>query len=275
MATVRTQPVGNQGVNFSLLDIRVLAGYDHWQLTLSSLKLHDAGGSNYALFGGTNFSFKTNGNTIEDVLGGTVTKLDIGLGGVNQIAFSGLNLSAKTFFDYFMAADTKGAWDYLFSGNDSIAGTQYADYLFGGAGNDAIWGGAGNDVLEGNAGNDQLHGSIGADRLAGGAGTDTFLFRSIAESTVGVAGRDTITDFSQTDKDRINLSVIDANGKLAGDQAFAFIGAERFHKVAGELRYEKAGGDTFVHGDVNGDGNADFSILVDASITFKAGDFIL
>lgn len=275
MATVKTQPVGNQGVNFSLLDIRVLAGYDHWQLTPSSIKLHDASGSNYALFSGTNFSFKTNGNTIEDVLSGTVTKLDIGQGGVNQIAFSGLNLSAKVFFDFFMAADTKGAWDYLFSGNDSITGTQYADYLFGGAGNDAISAGAGNDVLEGNVGNDQLRGGIGADKLVGGAGADTFIFRSIAESTVGASGRDTISDFSQSEKDRVNLSVIDANTKTAGDQAFAFIGAEKFHKVAGELRYEKVGGDTLIHADMNGDGNSDFSILVNGSINFKATDFIL
>lgn len=275
MATIRTQPVGNQGVNFSLLDIRILAGYDHREISPTSINLHDASGQNYAQFGGTGLSFKMNGDTIEDVLGGTVTTLDIGFGGVNQIAFTALNLSAKKFFDYFMTADTKGAWDYLFSGNDSIAGTRYADYLFGGAGNDAVWGGAGNDQLEGNAGNDQLHGGIGADKLAGGAGADTFLFRSIAESTVGASGRDTISDFSQTEKDRINLSVIDANNKVAGDQAFTFIGAETFHKVAGELRYEQVGGGTLVHGDVNGDGNADFSILVDAGITFKAGDFIL
>lgn len=275
MATVKTQPLGNQGVNLSLLDIRALAAYDHWQLTSSSIKLHDAGGANYALFGGSNFSFQTNGNTIEDVLSGTVTTLDIGLGGVNQIAFSGLNLSAKTFFDYFMAADTKGAWDYLFSGNDTITGTQYADYLFGGAGNDTISGAVGNDAIEGNAGSDTLYGGQGADTLAGGAGPDSFVFKSSRDSTVSASGRDTISDFKQAEKDLINLSALDANTRVAGNQTYAFIGAEKFHKVAGELRYEKVGGDTFIHADMNGDGNADFSILVDGSIDFKATDFIL
>ncbi|MGQ3292797.1 MAG: calcium-binding protein, partial [Shinella sp.] len=204
MATVKTQPVGNQGVNLSLLDIRVLAGYDQWQLTPSSIKLHDASGANYALFGGSNFSFQTNGNTIEDVLSGTVTTLDIGLGGVNQIAFSSLNLSAKTFFDYFMAADTKGAWDYLFSGNDTITGTQYADYLFGGAGNDAVSGGIGNDVIEGNAGNDRLYGGKGADTLAGGTGADTFIFKTASDSRLGAPGTDTISDFSRAQNDQIS-----------------------------------------------------------------------
>lgn len=275
MATVKTQPVGNQGVNLSLLDIRVLAAYDHWQLTPSSIKLHDASGANYALFGGSNFSFQTNGNTIEDVLSGTVMTLDIGLGGVNQIAFGSLNLSAKTFFDYFMAADTKGAWDYLFSGNDKITGTQYADYLFGGAGNDIVAGGTGNDVLEGNAGDDVLYGSKGADTLAGGTGADTFLFRTASDSRLGASSLDTISDFSRAENDRISLSAIDANTKVAGNQAFSFIGAEKFHGAAGELRYEKIGGDTFIHGDVNGDGKADFSILVDAAIDLTASDFIL
>lgn len=275
MATVKTQPLGSQGVNLSLLDIRALAAYDHWQLTPSSIKLHDAGGENYALFGGSNFSFQTNGNTIEDVLSGTVTTLDIGLGGVNQIAFSGLNLSAKTFFDYFMAADTKGAWDYLFSGNDAVIGTQYADYLFGGAGDDTVAGGVGNDVIEGNTGNDLLYGGKGADKLAGGTGADTFVFKSTTDSTVAASGRDTISDFSRVQNDKIGLSAIDANTKVEGNQAFSFIGTEKFHGAAGELRYEKVGGDTLIHGDVNGDGKADFSLLVDAAIDFRAGDFIL
>ena len=275
MAIVKTQPVGTTGANLSLLDIRLLGNYDHWQITSSSIRLHDADNKNYTVFGGTGLSFKTNGNTIEDVLGGTVTKLDIGLNGVNHVAFTGLNLSAKTFFDYFMAGDTKGAWDYLLSDNDTITGTKYADFLFGGAGNDLVNGGVGNDGIEGNAGNDKLYGGAGADKLVGGAGADTFEFKLISESTVGAAGRDTVVDFNQGEKDKVGLSAIDANTKLAGDQAFTFIGADAFHNKAGELRYVKSGGDTYVHGDVNGDGKADFSILFDANITFKAGDFLL
>ncbi|HSX73581.1 MAG TPA: protease, partial [Shinella sp.] len=68
---------------------------------------------------------------------------------------------------------------------------------------------------------------------------------------------------------------MDASTKSGGDQDFTFIGTAGFHKKAGELRYEKKGGDTLVHGDVNGDGKADFSITIDASLSLKASDFIL
>ncbi|MDZ8077935.1 MAG: calcium-binding protein [Nostoc sp. DcaGUA01] len=54
-----------------------------------------------------------------------------------------------------------------------ITGTQYADILRGGAGNDALRGGAGNDTLNGDAGNDTLKGGIGNDILNGGSGYDT------------------------------------------------------------------------------------------------------
>jgi hypothetical protein len=53
------------------------------------------------------------------------------------------------------------------------------------------------------------------------------------------------------------------------------IGTDGFHKKAGELRYTKSGGDTFVHADTNGDGTADFSVRFDALINFTKGDFIL
>lgn len=143
------------------------------------------------------------------------------------------------------------------------------------AGNDVIKGGAGLDVLYGFGGNDKITGGRGPDQLFGGAGADTFIFKSIKDSTAAVSGRDTIHDFSQSQKDKIDLKAIDANTKSAGDQAFKFIGSEAFHKKAGELRYEKRGGDTVVHGDLNGDGKADFSIELGHALALKASDFIL
>ncbi|PHK13988.1 calcium-binding protein [Nostoc linckia] len=53
-----------------------------------------------------------------------------------------------------------------------ITGTQYADILRGGAGNDSLKGGAGNDTLNGDAGNDSLKGGTGNDILNGGSGYD-------------------------------------------------------------------------------------------------------
>ena len=46
-------------------------------------------------------------------------------------------------------------------------------------------------------------------------------------------------------------------------------------EAAGQLRYELKSGDTIIHGDINGDGVRDFSIILDASVNLKVGDFIL
>jgi len=134
-------------------------------------------------------------------------------------------------------------------------------------------GNAGNNVLDGRAGDDTLTGGRGADSLYGGAGKDVFVFLTTADSTVAASGRDTIFDF--TKGDRIDLRSLDANLKIAADQAFVFIGTEKFHKKAGELRYDKALSGTYIYGDTNGDGLADFAIHLDDPIVLAKGDFLL
>jgi Ca2+-binding RTX toxin-like protein len=130
------------------------------------------------------------------------------------------------------------------------------------------------DVLTGDAADNVLKGGGGADKLRGGAGADTFVFASVGDSNT-TSGFDTIYDFNRSQKDRIDLGAIDANPGARGNQGFAFIGTETFQKKAGELRYAQKSGDTFVYGDVDGDGKADFVIRIDAAIALKAADFIL
>lgn len=60
------------------------------------------------------------------------------------------------------------------AGNDSIGGGGGKDVLNGGIGADLLRGGAGADVLMGGAGNDSLTGDAGVDQEFGGAGADTF-----------------------------------------------------------------------------------------------------
>lgn len=160
-------------------------------------------------------------------------------------------------------------------GSDQLYGGDGVDVLDGGDGNDVLDGGSGNDRLVGGAGNDQLVGGLGADQLFGGAGADIFVFRSAGVSTVATASRDTIFDFDGVSGDRIDLRAIDANVRTAANDAFTLIGSEAFSKVAGELRYQQSAGDTFVLGDLNGDGKADFSIRFDAAISFTSGYFLL
>ncbi|WP_093536377.1 calcium-binding protein [Stenotrophomonas rhizophila] len=61
------------------------------------------------------------------------------------------------------------------AGNDQLYGEDGDDTIQGGDGDDALQGGYGSDLLEGGAGNDSLDGGGGDDILVGGAGNDTLL----------------------------------------------------------------------------------------------------
>ena len=132
-----------------------------------------------------------------------------------------------------------------------------------------------NNVLVGNSAANILDGGAEADDLRGGGGADTFLFDDGDFGGFGASVCDRIIDFSRAGGDLIDLSRADANSALSGDQGFAFIGTGAFTGSAGELRYQQAGGNTYVYGDTNGDGTADFMIRVDGLHSFVAGDFVL
>ncbi|MEZ5874685.1 MAG: calcium-binding protein [Hyphomicrobiales bacterium] len=152
-------------------------------------------------------------------------------------------------------------------GNNVLGGAEGSDFLFGLGGNDTLIGGGDNDILVGGA---------GRDTLTGGGGADQFVFSSIKDSGYKGAKPDVITDFNFGQGDKIDVSGIDANTKLANDQAFTFIGNGAFGKNPAELRAVIQGNNTLVQGDVNGDGKADFSVLLkDFTQTLIAGDFIL
>ena len=157
--------------------------------------------------------------------------------------------------------------------DDLVAGTAGADTANGLGGNDWIYGFGGDDSLTGGAGQDRLIGGAGKDVLAGGTGADFFIFQNIAETRNGTA-RDEISDFERH-LDKIDLRAIDASNKAAGNQAFKWIGGQNFHKTAGELHVKRAGADVYVEGDVNGDGRADFRIIVHNVATLDKGDIIL
>lgn len=59
------------------------------------------------------------------------------------------------------------------TGNDTLAGTGGADFIYGGPGNDQLAGKGGSDDLYGGDGRDVLNGGTGKDLLNGGPGKDT------------------------------------------------------------------------------------------------------
>ncbi|MFL6844992.1 MAG: Ig-like domain-containing protein [Allosphingosinicella sp.] len=139
-----------------------------------------------------------------------------------------------------------------------------------------IFAGGGNDVIIGGAGNDLILGGGRGDTLTGGAGNDTFRYDSVTDSNS--TERDGIQDF--TLGDIIDLSKIDSNSTLAGNQAFDFIGSAAFGNHAGELRFENIslGGPIWlVQGDTDGNGISDFEVVLvvtDAN-PITSSDFIL
>lgn len=159
----------------------------------------------------------------------------------------------------------------------STSATDGADSLTGGATANVIDGKAGNDIIGGGAGNDTIIGGLGYDTLTGGSGNDVFTFRSAAEIGARPGARDVVSDFTQG-QDKIDLSVIDANSNLAGNQDFTFVTANNgsFTKTAGEIawRTDAATNRTIVQGDLNGDGVHDFELELKGTVSLKASDFV-
>ncbi len=163
---------------------------------------------------------------------------------------------------------------------DAFTGTFYGDAMRAAGGADTLLGEDGDDWLDAGAGNDQLFGGEGADSLAGGAdgdrmtggaGADDFVFRSLADATGD--RHDRILDFSQEEGDRIDLGGIDA---IPGGSNDAFTLVASFSGTAGEL-VARARADGFrVQGDLDGDGAADFTIVVlTTAPSLTAADFVL
>ena len=170
--------------------------------------------------------------------------------------------------------DTLSAFENLTGSafNDALTGSTAANILMGLAGNDTLNGGAGADTLIGGAGNDTLVGGSGADILTGGLDADRFVFSALADSAPGTP--DLITDFVHG-TDIIDLSAIDANTSLSGDQAFAF-GGQNANVVARSVTWFENGGNTIIQADVNGNTTADFMItLTGTNLNLSASDFIL
>lgn len=155
-------------------------------------------------------------------------------------------------------------------GNDRMFGMDGNDQLFGQDGDDILTGGDGVDLLAGQGGRDRLSGGLRKDTLIGGGDADFFLFRKPQDAGIGQS-RDEIRDFSRAEGDRIGLAGIDGDPGTPGDQALTFIGRADFSGSAGELAQRGR----VIAGDLDGDGQADFQIVVQAGLDLAARDFFL
>ncbi|HEY7383936.1 MAG TPA: calcium-binding protein [Beijerinckiaceae bacterium] len=174
-------------------------------------------------------------------------------------------------------------------GNNVIAGTNNANVLSGLGGQDVLLGLGGNDTLLGGFGLDQLRGGAGNDRLIGGAqrdillgeaGADRFTYLAASDSQPVAALRDRIVDFNRAQGDRIDVSAIDANTGVAGNQAFFFGGFDATPAsgpATGVLNWTVVAGQVLVRGNIDADAAIELEIHVTGPGVppMLFGDFIL
>jgi len=130
------------------------------------------------------------------------------------------------------------------------------------------------DKLSGLAGNDTLIGGLGKDTLTGGTGADVFKFNSEYESGPDTKNADTITDFKQKEKDKIDLSSVDADSNLEGNQAFKFVG-DKFsaENATGQVIFNSQTHLLYASTDANS--QPEFAIRLTGVKVLVADDFIL
>ena len=156
---------------------------------------------------------------------------------------------------------------------ENASGGSGDDALIGNAADNALSGNGGRDVILGMDGADLMSGGAGADRLTGGAGGDQFIYAALSDSGPIHSRFDTITDFDS--QDVLNLSQIDAKLSFSANDAFVWINHAGFHAVEGELRWRAAPTGVMVLADWDGDGKADFKVMLEGVSSLSEADFAL
>jgi Ca2+-binding RTX toxin-like protein len=252
--------------------------------------LHDGGNDTVQAGGGNDFLYFGGAYTSADSIDGGAGFDTLGLLGNYALTFGAGALAGIEKLAVYSSgggAAVPSSYNFALVDSNVAAGAKllvvaqsllsHESLTFNGAaetdGSFNVRGGKGADSITGGAGADRIWGNAGADALAGGGGKDMFEYRAAAESNS--FGRDTIQDFEAGD--RIDLSAIDADGNAGnGNSKFAYIGAAAFGNMAGQLRATSFNGTWLIEGDVNGDGQADLSILLASTAHIVgAADFVL
>lgn len=133
--------------------------------------------------------------------------------------------------------------------------------VIGGRAGDRIAGNWDDNRLEGRAGRNSIYSGEGADTVVGGGGADRFVFRDVDDRM------DRIVDFRRAQNDKIDLREINDD--------FDFIGRQGFSGDGPEVRFTTGGGQTRIQGDLDGDGDADFTIALNQALNLQQNDFLL
>jgi hypothetical protein len=194
-----------------------------------------------------------NGGDGSDLLdGGTGADTLDGGDGIDLVRYGG---TAAVVVDLALGTATRGAESDALSGIQGVIGS-----------------GAG-DTFVGDGGPNWFQGGAGKDRGSGGAGRDLWDFDAAAHSPAGT-GRDVIGDFAPGTDD-LDLTGIDADATVAGDQAFRFVGTAGLSTRPGAVGFFSSGGNTIVRASTDADGTAELEIQLTGLKTLTVDDFYL
>ncbi|MFZ1429296.1 MAG: hypothetical protein WAS21_21270 [Geminicoccaceae bacterium] len=126
------------------------------------------------------------------------------------------------------------------------------------------------DTFKGDVQNNEFQGGLGKDTATGGGGRDLYDFNAVADSPAG-ATRDVIKDFVPG-QDIVDLAGIDADGAIAGNQSFRWVGPATLTGAA-QLGYYISGGNTIVRASTDADAAAEVEIQLTGVKALTAADF--
>jgi Ca2+-binding RTX toxin-like protein len=173
MATFVCNP--NKAFSFAAFDVTGLDGDVVYELSPTVWR---AGPFSIDL--GTNVELQGTGFTYSNgaLTAGTITSITTHVGGPVGFQITGMSMPVATYNAYKSAGNQDDAYPFLedvFSGSDTITGSNFADLLRGFAGNDTIDGKNSDDFLDGGA---------GSDTLIGGEGNDHYVLDSTGDKIV-------------------------------------------------------------------------------------------